>query len=126
LNTGTGIGDRAVNVGDASLTNELSTAFSTSYSYAAAGNFAAQNDSLNNYIDKIISDVAFRANNAKTDADITSNLMQQTKNTLQNLSGVNIDEEMAYLIDLEAKYEASATMLSVLQEMYDTLIAAVR
>jgi flagellar hook-associated protein FlgK len=33
---------------------------------------------------------------------------------------------MANLIDLEAKYEASATMIATIQELFDTLIAAVR
>ena len=101
-------------------------AFTSAYSFAAAGNFAAQSDSLTNYIDNLISDVAYRASNAETTASIAQSLMDQTKSTLENMSGVNIDEEMANLIDLEAKYEASATMIKTLQDMFDTLLGAVR
>jgi flagellar hook-associated protein 1 FlgK len=119
-------GSVALNVGDSVLIQELHDVISNSYSFNAAGNFAAQTKSLDNYIDSIIADAAYRASNADQNATITKSLMDQTKTTLQNLSGVNIDEEMAHLIDLEAKYEASATMIKALQEMFDALLAAVR
>lgn len=120
------VGQKGLFSGDASLVNEMHDAFTSAYSFAAAGNFAAQSDSLTNYIDNLISDVAYRASNAETTASIAQSLMDQTKSTLENMSGVNIDEEMANLIDLEAKYEASATMIKTLQDMFDTLLGAVR
>ncbi len=120
------IGDTGVFVGDSSLASAMKNAFTTDTTYAAAGNFAAQTDSLSNYVDKIISDAAYRTNNSLTNRDISVSLMQQTKTTLQNISAVNIDEELANLIDLEAKYEASATMIATIQEMFDTLLNAVR
>ena len=120
------IGDFGVNIGDSSLSSEMNDVFTSSYSFAAAGTFPSQSETLNNFIDKIISDTAFRASNAASDASITLALMEQTKSTLENMSAVNIDEEMANLIDLEAKYEASATMIATIQQMFDTLLAAVR
>jgi len=121
-----GAGDAGVFIGDSSLTAQMNNAFKTNYSFAAAGNFSAQTETLNNYIDKIIGDTAYRANNAELNRDITTSLMQQTKNSIENISGVNIDEEMANLIDLEAKYEAAATMIATIQELFDALLAAVR
>ena len=125
-NTAGFVGRKAVNIGDSSLTREMHDAFTNRYSFNAAGNFAAQSENINNYIQKIISDVAYRGSNAESNSNVTKTLMDQTKTALQNLSGVNIDEEMANLIDLEAKYEASATMIKTLQEMFDTLLSAVR
>ena len=80
-------------------------ALSDDYSFTAAGNFGAQTESINNYADKFIGDIALRAGNARANSDVTTKLMEQTKTTIQNISAVNIDEEMANLIDLEAKYE---------------------
>lgn len=124
--TSTTIGDQALSIGDSSLTADILDTFTADFSYNIAGNFAAQDDKIINYVDKIISDIAYRASNAETDATIRTQLKDQTRTTLQNLSGVNIDEEMANLVDLQAKYEASATMISTLQEMFDTLLGAVR
>lgn len=122
----TTVGDDALSIGDSSLTAEMLDTLTADYSYGVAGNFAAQDEKIVNYVDKIIADIAYRASNADTDATIRTELMDQTRTTLKNLSGVNIDEEMANLVDLQAKYEASATMVRTLQEMFDTLISAVR
>lgn len=126
MNAAAGVGATAIFIGDSSLTSQMNDVFTTNYSFNAAGNFSAQTENLFNYIDKIIGDTAYQASNAELNRDITISLMQQTKNTLQNISGVNIDEEMANLIDLEAKYEAAATMIATIQEMFDALLAAVR
>ena len=45
---------------------------------------------------------------------------------MSNQTGVNIDEEMALLLQLEQSYEASARMISTIDEMMRTLIAMVR
>lgn len=119
-------GDGVLFKGDSSLTQAMVNSFETSFSFNAAGNFAAQTDTIDNYIDKIISNAAFRANDKTTDAEIGESLVNQTRTTLANLSAVNIDEEMTVLIDLEAKYEASAAMIATLREMFDTLVASVR
>ncbi len=120
------IGDVGVAPGDSSTVNNLRDALTANFTFNAAGNFATQTESIDKYIDKIISDAAFSAKNAADKVKISQSLMNETKSTLENLSGVNIDEEMAHLIDLEAKYEASATMLATIQELFDTLLSAVR
>ncbi len=45
---------------------------------------------------------------------------------LSNETGVNVDMEMSLLLDLEHSYEASARLLSVIDEMLASLLAAVR
>lgn len=120
------IGDIGLNPGDGSLAQEMNDVFNTLYSFNAAGNFAGQTETLDAYVDKIIANIAVRANNASEEALTTTLILEQTKTTLENLTGVNVDEEMANLIDLEAKYSASARMMSTIQEMFDELINAVR
>jgi flagellar hook-associated protein 1 FlgK len=120
------VGDIGLNPGDGSLAQEMNDVFNTLYSFNAAGNFAGQTETLDAYVDKIIANIAVRANNASEEALTTTLILEQTKTTLENLTGVNVDEEMANLIDLESKYSASARMMATIQEMFDELINAVR
>jgi len=119
-------GALAIAPGDSSTASTIKNALTTNYSFNAAGDFSAQTESINKYMNKIIANAAYSAENASDNARITTSLMEETKSSLENLSGVNIDEELAYLIDLEAKYEASATMLATIQDLFDTLLSAVR
>jgi flagellar hook-associated protein 1 len=45
---------------------------------------------------------------------------------LSNATGVNIDEEMSQLVELEHSYEASARLIKVIDDMLANLFAAVR
>ena len=120
------VGDAGINAGDSTLTEEMQNLFSASVSFSAAGNFGAQSSSLDRYVDKIMSDIASRADNASEEYSTVNILYEQTKTSLQNLSGVNIDEEMAQIVELESKYEAGATLIATIQDMFSELIAAVR
>ncbi|MCT7377561.1 flagellar hook-associated protein FlgK [Chelativorans salis] len=53
-------------------------------------------------------------------------LATHTATALSNATGVNIDEEMALLLDLEHAYEASARLMSVVDEMLYTLMEIAR
>ncbi|MGY6707011.1 MAG: flagellar hook-associated protein FlgK [Rhizobiaceae bacterium] len=52
--------------------------------------------------------------------------MMRTEQALSNQTGVNIDQEMAMLLDLEHSYAASARMLQAVNEMLATLLNSVR
>ncbi len=123
---GLAIGDTGLFAGDSDLSKELNELFYTDVSYSSAGNFAAQTASILDYGAKIMSDLAGRASDATNISATDSLVLEQTLTSLQNLEGVNINEEMAILIDLESKYEAAATLISVIQELFDSLLAAVR
>lgn len=53
-------------------------------------------------------------------------LLSRTTEALSNATGVNIDEEMALLLELEQSYEASARLIKAVDEMLAALMAAVR
>lgn len=58
-------------------------------------------------------------------ADSKTALYERLEGALQSATGVNIDEEMAILIDLEQSYEASARIIRAVDEMLEVLLAAV-
>lgn len=51
-------------------------------------------------------------------------LAMRTAESLSNETGVNIDEEMALLLELEHSYQASARIIKAVDEMLATLLAA--
>ena len=52
--------------------------------------------------------------------------MMRTSEALSNVTGVNIDEEMSLLLDLEHSYQASAKLVQTVDNMLAALLAAVR
>lgn len=64
--------------------------------------------------------------NASRASESKTALLTRTQEALSNATGVNIDEELSLLLDLEHTYEASARLLRAIDEMLASLIAAVR
>ncbi|QDC00553.1 flagellar hook-associated protein FlgK [Mesorhizobium sp. 8] len=63
---------------------------------------------------------------ASTAADAKEALATRTAEALSNDTGVNVDTEMSLLLDLEHTYQASARILSTVNQMLDSLMEAVR
>lgn len=58
-------------------------------------------------------------------AEVKSALLMQTSKALSNETGVNIDEELALMLQYEQSYQASARLLKAVDEMLSTLLNAV-
>lgn len=119
-------GEAGIAAGDGSLAEEMQDAFSSNMSFAAAGGFSAGSFSLSSYANKITAAIASQADQADGEYSSVSAVYAQTKTSLQNLSGVNIDEEMTRIVELQSKYEAAATLVATIQDLFSELIAAVR
>ena len=79
--------------------------------------------SLSSFISQIVTfqgQAASNASNLKQGQDIVVNALQQRLN--QN-SGVNIDQEMTSLLNLQSAYGANARVFSVVKEMFATLLS---
>jgi len=120
------VGDTGLVAGNGSAVTAVSAALTGNVSFSAAGGFSAQSTSLSNYANKIVAHVANASENANKESDTAKNLYEGLKTTMENATGVNIDEETAKMVELESQYGASAVILSKLQELFDTLINAVR
>ncbi len=59
-------------------------------------------------------------------ASTKQSLFARLSEKLSNQTGVNIDEEMSQLLQLEHSYEASARIIKTIDEMLATLMAAMR
>lgn len=125
LDSSAAAGETAIYPGDGTLAATMQDLFYDDVSFDDAGDFSSGSYSLIEYAGKIMSAIAISASNASSEYDTASSLYEATQTSLSNLSGVNIDEEMAMIVELEAKYQASATLMATIQDMYDQLIAAV-
>ena len=62
---------------------------------------------------------------ASTTADSESAVVSQATTALSSATGVNIDDEYALQLRLEQSYQASSKLISVINTMMDSLLAAV-
>ncbi len=100
--------------------NSATLAFSPASGIGAA--VAPFQGSLPEMIRQVISqqgDAAQAAANLKEGQDVVFNSLQQRFN---GISSVNIDEEMANLLNLQNAYAANARVMSTVKEMLDTLL----
>lgn len=61
---------------------------------------------------------------ATSDANFSATLVSRASEALSNATGVNLDEEMSQLLDLEKSYQASSKLLAIVDEMLAGFIAS--
>jgi len=59
---------------------------------------------------------------ATAEADYRSTVAQRATTSLSQATGVNLDEEMTNLLDLERTFQASSRLINTVNEMLSTLI----
>ena len=75
---------------------------------------------------QIVSGVGTLTRSAELSASAQEALLNQAKESRENLAGVNLDEEAANLIKFQQSYQAAAQLISVTNSLFDTLMGAVR
>ncbi|MGE4278402.1 MAG: flagellar hook-associated protein FlgK [Magnetospirillum sp.] len=74
----------------------------------------------------LVADVGSWADAADSNATSKETTLTALTDSFSSRYGVNIDEETARISELENAYQASAQVLSAIQEMFDALLQAVR
>lgn len=82
--------------------------------------------SFNSAYGQIVSGVGALTQAAGFSSTAQETLLNQAKESRENLAGVNLDEEAANLMKFQQAYQASAQSISVARSLFDTLIGAVR
>ncbi|AMK77561.1 MULTISPECIES: flagellar hook-associated protein FlgK [Methylomonas] len=75
---------------------------------------------------QMISDVGSQTHAASVGRTAQETLLKQATSAKENVSGVNLDEEAANLINFQNSYQAAAKAVSVANSLFDTLIGAFR
>ena len=63
---------------------------------------------------------------ATNTADSRNAVVTQTTAALSSATGVNLDEQMSRMLDLEHSYQASAELITTVKTMLDSLLAAIQ
>ena len=61
---------------------------------------------------------------ASDDSDYKSALLSRSSDALSSATGVNLDEEMTLLLELERSYQASSKLITTIDNMYGALLSA--
>lgn len=62
---------------------------------------------------------------ASDEAQYRGTLLERSSDALSKVTGVNLDEEMTKMLELERTYQASSKLISTIDQMLATLLAAV-
>lgn len=86
---------------------------------------AVQNQSFIEYSLSIASDTGFKISGLKTQVESATSSKLMLENQKTATSGVNMDEELANMINFQNAYQASARVIASVQAMYDTILSLV-
>ena len=96
---------------------------------AALGTANTLNNSTQNFAEGyagLVEDVGVKTRQSQLDVDAGKTLLEQSTNQRESVSGVNLDEEAGRLIQYQAAYNASAQVMSVAQDLFNTLLQSFR
>jgi flagellar hook-associated protein 1 FlgK len=113
-------------VGPASSSNigDNSNAFALIDSLSAS-NFNGGTTSLSNVGNNLVSQVGVLTQQAQSNASAQKSVNQSAVDTRNNLSGVNLDEEAAKMVQYQQAYSACAQLIQTSGTMFNSLISAI-
>jgi len=87
-----------------------------------AGGVVQPGDTVTDAYAAALAKVGVRVQSAKLSADQSASIAADAKTAQSSMTGVNLDEEAARLIQFQQSYQAAARMLQVAQSLFDTLL----
>jgi flagellar hook-associated protein 1 FlgK len=87
---------------------------------------ALGNRTFKDYFVSLVSDVGQQLQTSQDANTFQQALFDQTQARRESLSGVNIDEEVTHLIQFQRAFEAASRLISIGNEMYETMINIIR
>ena len=119
-------GDVVLGVSDNRGALKLAGIANANFSWGAAGNLAAGTMSIGEYVAQVMGSQSDLLNAAKADQIYRQDVSEEIGARKSSAEGVNIDEELSNMMVFQQAYNASARLMTVVQQMYDTLFDVVR
>ena len=104
--------------------NALMSQLGSTRSFDASSGGAASG-TLADYATSSVGWLEATRQSASTDATNSAAVVTQTTASLSSATGVNLDEQLSKMLDLEHSYQASAELMTTVKSMLDALLAAV-
>jgi flagellar hook-associated protein 1 FlgK len=115
-------GDSIISAGDNSGAIALQNVITSSQSFHAAGGIAAQTATLSDYAATFYQNISTQSNSITTNQSTQDDRLAEANSRVASNSGVNLDEELMSLSSYQQAYSAGARMLTVLDQLYQTLL----
>jgi flagellar hook-associated protein 1 len=120
------VGDTGVTAGGAQVIQRLANLFNTTFQFEEIGQLPDATKTFSDYATEILSLNATQAENVEDTLQTKTFLHDTLQSKTRAASGVNLDEEMAYMIILESAYAASARVITTTSELFDELLNMTR
>ncbi len=78
--------------------------------------------SYNSAFSQLLSDVGVRTQAAQASASLSEQVLADARSARAEVSGVNLDEEAARLLQYQQAYQAAAKLMATAQSMFDTVM----
>jgi flagellar hook-associated protein 1 len=85
---------------------------------------AGSSATLSDFASSSVSWLQAARKSATDEADYKSTLQSRSSQALSSATGVNLDEEMTMLLDLERSYQASSKLITTIDNMFGALLSA--
>lgn len=121
---GNGINFNFNTANDASYDGQLQqylTNLSANQAFSAAGGIGTSN-TLSGYAGASVSWLDAEQQSVSSESTYQSTLLSTSTTALSNATGVNLDDEMSQMLDLENSYSASAKLLTTISSMFSDLV----
>lgn len=102
----------------------LQTSLQASHTFAASAGIATTG-SISDYGSASVSWLEAQRQNVSNEGSYQSTLLSTTTSALSSATGVNLDNEMSKMLNLEQSYSASAQLMSAINTMFTSLVTAV-
>ncbi len=104
------------------IANQMAKAFTTAQQFVQTGNLATMSTTMADYASTFVGIIASQTLNAEADLAYQAELSNSIATKEAQISGVDMDEELAQLILFQQSYAACAKSFTAATEMLDTLI----
>ena len=95
------------------------------FSFESRGGMASGTLSLNDYVSQLSGSQSDLATVAEDERANRASIKEEVSARRNNVEGVNLDEELSNMMIYQQAYNASARIMTVVQQMFDTLLQAV-
>lgn len=122
LSASSTVGSTVVSSGDNSGALALQGLITKTQNFASAGGIAAQTASLSDYAATFYQSLSTQSNSITTSQTTQDDRLSEAQSRQSANSGVSLDEELVSLTQYQQAYAAGARMLSVVDQLYQTLL----
>lgn len=121
----TAVGDTVLGVSDNRGALALAAVGGGAMTWPSVGGLASGAMTIGDYVAQIMGAQSDLKNAADAERFFRSDVSDEVSSRRASVEGVNLDEELAAMMVFQQAYNASARLMTTVQQMYDTLLSVV-